>query len=326
MQSTISVRSFVPRAAVALLALGAISCGLDKQTAPSLTGPSEFATSLTVSASPEVVNRDGASQSVITISTRNPENGPMSGRIVRLGLDPVIGGTLSSYEVTTNSNGTATVVYTAPSIDTPIDAVRVLAVPAETNFDNATARNVLIALSGPAAADADFTFSPDLPQQFQTVAFDASNTRVEGQVCNGSCTYNWDFGGENTATGMVVSYRFQREQTYVVTLRVTSPGGMTTTARQTVVVSAATGPTAVITVSPTAPRAAQSVFFSGAGSTAVGGATISEYTWEFGNGTSGTGATPTVTYAAPGTYVVRLTVRDSNGMTGTATSNVTIAP
>ena len=102
MQSTISVRSFVPRAAVALLALGAISCGLDKQTAPSLTGPSEFATSLTVSASPEVVNRDGASQSVITISTRNPENGPMSGRIVRLGLDPVIGGTLSSYEVTTN--------------------------------------------------------------------------------------------------------------------------------------------------------------------------------------------------------------------------------
>lgn len=326
MQITPSFLTLVRRAPLALLALGAMSCGLDRQSAPDLTGPSEFATSVTLTASPEVVTRDGASQSVITVSVRDASGAPAANRVIRLGLEPSIGGDLSSFQVTTNSNGTATVVFTAPSIDTAVNSVRVLAVPAESNFDNAAARNVSIALLGPTAAEPAFTFSPAAPQRFQSVVFDATTTMIEGQQCGSSCTYTWDFGTESSVTGMVVTYSFRQEQTYVVTLRATSPGGMTTRTQQTVVVTAGTPPTAVITVSPTAVRVGQSVFFSGAGSTAANGATISEYTWDFGNGTSATGVNPTVTYGTAATYVVRLTVRDSNGMTATTTSNVTIAP
>jgi PKD repeat protein len=66
--------------------------------------------------------------------------------------------------------------------------------------------------------------------------------------------------------------------------------------------------------------------FDGSGSAAVAvGATIVEYTWTWGDGTAASsGAQTTHTYSAAGTYVVRLTVRDSLGRTGTVTVSVTV--
>jgi large repetitive protein len=49
------------------------------------------------------------------------------------------------------------------------------------------------------------------------------------------------------------------------------------------------------------------------------------YSWNFGNGTTGTGPLPTRTYSAPGNpYTVTLTARDEWGATATATQAVTI--
>jgi PKD repeat protein len=52
--------------------------------------------------------------------------------------------------------------------------------------------------------------------------------------------------------------------------------------------------------------------------------TITSYTWAFGDGTSGSGATVSHTYAAGGTYAVTLTVVDNGGRVGTQTQNVKI--
>jgi serine protease len=62
--------------------------------------------------------------------------------------------------------------------------------------------------------------------------------------------------------------------------------------------------------------------FNGSGSTDDNG--ISSYSWTFGDGTTGTGATPSKTYAAAGTFSVVLTVRDTANQTGTRTQSVTV--
>ena len=70
------------------------------------------------------------------------------------------------------------------------------------------------------------------------------------------------------------------------------------------------------------------VSVDGSGSSDVDGVTIASYAWDFGDSTTGTGATPSHTYTAPGQYSVTLTVTDDGGLSDTAstTADITAAP
>ncbi len=82
-----------------------------------------------------------------------------------------------------------------------------------------------------------------------------------------------------------------------------------------------TAPTAAFAANPTDVQVA----FDASASSAAGSASISSYAWDFGDEKTGSeGPTTTHTYAAAGTYQVKLTVTDSNGMTGTSTKSVTV--
>src|SRR4051812_46097555 len=63
--------------------LSAGGCSVSKQDVPSLTGPSEFGTSVVLNASPEILPQDGASQSLVTATARNTAGQPINGLVIR---------------------------------------------------------------------------------------------------------------------------------------------------------------------------------------------------------------------------------------------------
>ena len=77
------------RAAIVLVAsLWAVGCTLDSGEGPGLTGPSSFALSVTATATPDRLPRDGSSQSLITLNVRDAQSRPVAGQRLTLGATP----------------------------------------------------------------------------------------------------------------------------------------------------------------------------------------------------------------------------------------------
>lgn len=154
-----------------------------------------------------------------------------------------------------------------------------------------------------------------------TCTFDGTgSTDPDGSIAS----YAWDFGDGDQGTGATPQHVFGDTDTYSVKLTVTDNEGATATITQNVAVVAPPNqdPTAAFTANCTGATCA----FDAGGSSDPDGS-IDTYAWDFGDGTTGTGATPSRTYSgASGARTVTLTVTDNRGATDSAsrTVNVTI--
>ena len=309
-------------AAGAALILG--GCTLQNQSAPPLAGPSGFGLSITVAASPDIVPKDGSSQSIIRLHLQDGvTNEPIAQKRV---VVTATAGTLSVGEVVTDAGGNASLTFTAPSLNTPVSTASVTAVPVGGNIDNARGQLVTIALLGPEVPSAAFTFLPNPPALGIEATFDASGSKLAGVACEAACSYTWDFGDGSSATGILVAHTFNTAGVQNVTLTVGAPGGTSNSTTRSFVISAPSAPAAAFTVTPSSPTATQQAIFNASTSSVGVGATIVQYLWDFGDATTATSTAPitTKTYAAPGTYIVTLTVTDSMGRTATTTATVTV--
>jgi large repetitive protein len=86
-------------------------------------------------------------------------------------------------------------------------------------------------------------------------------------------------------------------------------------------------PTATFDVSPNPPIPNLPLNFDASGSTPGAGATANvNFTWNFGDGTSTSGASSVVTHAftAPNKYTVKLTVRNDQGVSSSVTKEISV--
>ena len=125
--------------------------------------------------------------------------------------------------------------------------------------------------------------------------------------------WSWEFGDGDTSGQRNPAHTYTSPGTYRVRLTVDSALGPDTVARENYVVVTASGvpPVANFTGTPTAGVAPLTVQFDDL--SANGGAAITGWQWQFGDGATSTQREPEHTYTQPGAYTVVLRVTSAQG-------------
>jgi hypothetical protein len=118
-------------AATLALTLGSVSCKMDRQFSPNLTGPADVALSVQLVAAPDTVNGDGVSTSQVSLVLRNNLGEPLvnwpilfqcngggrdcdgAGRMQPAPGSLYVGPVQTGEVMATDGNGATQVIYTA---------------------------------------------------------------------------------------------------------------------------------------------------------------------------------------------------------------------
>jgi len=248
-------------AGVAAIVAASAGCTVHSTEPPLVTGPSQLARALRITASPASIPQDGASTSCVVIQAFDSNGNPKAG--VPLRVDMMVGGatveygTLSRRSFTTettstcpnapNLPGAASVIYTAPPTPpngingfglcdngflggVPGNCVSIVATVTDGgNFASANPDSVLIRLMPPGdiIPTGDWTYVPAAPKVNQDIAFNGSGVLAQspGRTI---VSWRWDFNdGSSPKTGPVVTHDFGLAGTYHVVLTTTDDVGQT---------------------------------------------------------------------------------------------------
>jgi PKD repeat protein len=179
---------------------------------------------------------------------------------------------------------------------------------------------------------ASFNYSPQAPKVGDTVSFD-------GTATTGATGYSWDFGDGNSGGGVTTTHVYANPGSYTVKLDATAPGTGSGCLFGTCVNEA----TKTVTVVSSVP-AANSDFTSSGGCANIAGlwtcqatalqsytltgaetSPAANFSWDFGDNTTGTGSQVTHTWQQ-GSYPVKLTVTGKGLQSSTTSKTFLVNP
>jgi len=150
-----------------------------------------------------------------------------------------------------------------------------------------------------------------------------SNTSTISDGTQSQLSYSWNFGDGNTSTAVNPVHIYAGTGPFTVTLTATSNNGCVDDSIRTIS-NIYTQPQAAFTAVPEVCLG-NAVNFTDQ-STAPN-STITQWSWNFGDGTTSTVKNPIKTYAAAGTYSVTLTINSAAGCPSTtATNSIVVNP
>ncbi len=206
--------------------------------------------------------------------------------------------------------------FTTPPLSVGTHTIETRGINSVGNAETSYASDVVTILGDPVA---DFTYSPENPVVNETVTFDATSSTANGGA---TVNYDWDFGDGNTDSGVVVTHAYDSYGVFAVTLNVTDNEERWDAESNAVTVKSR--PVANFMYSPAAPYVGETVTFDAQTSYDSDGS-LSEYSWDFGDGNITSTANQIIThaYGAEDTYPVKLTVTDNDGLNHSVIKPVT---
>ncbi|MBN1342937.1 MAG: S8 family serine peptidase [Phycisphaerae bacterium] len=183
--------------------------------------------------------------------------------------------------------------------------------------------SVMAPLGKKSAPKASVSATPKIGASPLTVTF--SGGALDPDLENIEFDYTWDFGDGSSASGQpYATHEYKNAGTYMATLTATDVSGLIGTAMVRIQVSSKPNqpPVARIALSPGDGPAPHTVRLQAVASDVDG--TITQYGWDFGDGTFAAGQIVEHTYTQPGAYAVTLEVIDDQAMSAKATVAVSV--
>jgi PKD repeat protein len=218
--------------------------------------------------------------------------------------------------------------------------------PSHTYADNGAYTVALTVTDARGAASSAVTTTATIANVAPVVTLPANQTATAASPYSLTATFSdpgvndspWGYSidwGDGTAptagtvtsqtAAVTASHTYAVAGTDTVRVTVTDKDGGAGVAKTSVAVAAANRPPSAAPGGPYTGIEGAAVLFNGAGSSDPDGDPIT-YAWSFGDGTTGTGATPSHAYVDNGAYTVSLTVTDSKGAASApVTTTATIA-
>lgn len=160
-----------------------------------------------------------------------------------------------------------------------------------------------------------------------TMAVSAQDVKVNGKMCVDATlsfsydksgrysNFEWTFGDGSTSTDKEPTHKYTSAGTY--TVKLTASGTNAETANESISVTINALPKMGFDIDSTEQRNAKAF-------AAKTNATTYKFEWDFGDGSTASGASAKHSYSAPGKYTVVLTTSDNQNCTDTTTQSVII--